>query len=197
MYGNTEDRFDAWAGYKFNELQTTSGHVLSGAGSVSRLRVERHDPFQDVPLLRGVSLFNFNDPTNMTETTWRHESYNDSFNGALANQLIQRASEFNSHAKVSVPFNPFTPSLTYQGILKRPPSFDLPPLLPPPIQRAVSVNDKPEQQMARRVVAATHPVSPPSSAAGTPSSMTKPGGVMADIKISGDDFAEPKQGEKK
>ena len=130
-YGNTRDRFNAESSYSFDQLQTDSGHVLSGSGIVVRERIEQHDQFQHEPLLNWMNLFNFNDPMNVSETTRRFESYNDSFNGAMANQAIQHATEFNHQPSASVQVNWSLPTPQDQEILKRPPYQFLPPPQPP------------------------------------------------------------------
>jgi hypothetical protein len=150
VYGNITDHFNAESAYSFNQLQTASGHILTGTGIVSFQRVEQHDPFQHEPLLNWINVFNFNDPMTMTETTRRNESYNDSFNGALANQQIQRA---ESNFRPGVPNIPATPPdvQLYQDILKRPPYIFIPPPSPPrPEQNAFS-NDNRESNSPPQV----------------------------------------------
>jgi hypothetical protein len=164
VYGPTGDRLNVFSRYSFNQLQTTSRAFLTGSGFVSRTRVEQHKSFDEVPLLRGMGLFDFNDPMNVREITRRQESYHTYFNGALANQSIQRAGEFNPHANVPGALSAPSPALYDQDTRKRPPSsFGVPPSPPRP-QPAV----------------ATGPGS-------------NRGGVMADIKISDADFAPAKK----
>ena len=185
----TTDRFAAASRYTFSGLETPSGHILTGYGITSLDRIERHDA--------GFNLLSTSGTQNLTETTRRYESYNDSFNGALANQSIQRAAEFNPHPNISVHVIP-SPSVPYdQESLKRPPSIFPPPPGAPPPQPAVLSNDKPQEQAAGHTVPATHPASPPSSIASTPSSKIDRGGVKAEITIDKSDFAPPKKEEKK
>jgi len=196
-YGDTSDRLSVFDRYAFNRLQTVSGQVLTGTGFVSHVRVEQHSPFQDLPLLRWVDLFNFDDPMNMTERTRRHESYNVSFNGALANQSIQRAAEFNPHANNSAPFNPSAPNLYDQGSVKHPPTVYLPQPSPPRPQAAILRGDKPLQQKVQIVAQPNRSALPPSNTASNSNSRVKPGGVKAEITIDDSDFAPPKKEEKK
>ncbi len=127
----TTDQFDTQSWYRFNGVETASGHVLTGSGSVVRERKERHDPFQFDAILNTLNVFNFNDSLNENETTRRYESYNDSFNGALANQSIQRAAEFNHRPNISLQVMPSATLFYDQANLKRPPSIFLPPPAPP------------------------------------------------------------------
>jgi hypothetical protein len=81
---------------------------------------------------------------NVTETTRRHESYNDSFNGALANQNIRRATEFNPHSNTSA-----APSATLfndQENVKRPPL----PSLPPPPCRGIDPQCLPQPETTKK-----------------------------------------------
>jgi hypothetical protein len=178
----TMDRFDTQSWYRFNGLETASGHVLTGSGSIVRDRTEQHDPFQFNAFLNALNFFNFSDTLNVTEKTVRHESYNDSFSGTLANRNIRRFAESNPQvntfgAPSTASFysgtnaqRPPVPSLPSpcRGIdpqctpqrdttTKRPPS-----LFPPPLPR-----DRPSP------VPAANPASanlPPSAVVPTPSS---------------------------
>ena len=86
--GVTTDRFNAQSWYRFNGVETPSGHIMTGNGRVVRERIEEHDPFRFNPILNALNFFNLNDSINMNQTTRRYESYSDSFNGAFVNQRI-------------------------------------------------------------------------------------------------------------
>jgi hypothetical protein len=94
-YGDRSDHFKAQSRYTFGELLSTSGHIYSGTGIVSRERVEQHELLLHEPLLSWIS----NGSNRLTETTRRSESYNDSFNGMQANQSIRQAGEFGIAVK--------------------------------------------------------------------------------------------------
>ena len=146
IYGNTSDRFNAESAYSFNQLQTLSGHVITGYGVGALERVEQHNPFEHEPLLNWTNVFNFNDPITVTETTRRSELYSDLFNGALANQSIQRALANRTVERppavipspnISIPVSLSAPHLYDDQTVKRPPSVFNPPLEPPRPQPAV------------------------------------------------------------
>jgi|GEM_PF-5403049 len=147
----TFDRFDAASRHTFNRLETPSGSALTGYGIVWRERSELNQPFSF------SSLFETRDSTSMTETTRRFESYNDSFNGATANQQIQRA-ESNFHP--SVPNIPATPPniQLYQDNLKRPPSTFIPPPSPPRPQPNTFSNDNQGSNLPPQVKGVLMPV---------------------------------------
>ena len=100
--GLTTASFNAQSWYRFHGLETASGHIMTGFGKAGRERVERHSPFEFSPILNVLSLFDFGDSFNEVQTSWRYESYNDSFNGALANQSIQRFEREDSHSESPV-----------------------------------------------------------------------------------------------
>jgi hypothetical protein len=132
----TFDRFDAASRYAFNGLETPSGQILTGYGIASRERVELNQPFSL------SSLFETRDTTSMTESTRRFESYNESFNGALANQAIQQSTEFNHRPDISVHVDWSLPTPQNQDIVKRPPNqFLPPPEAPRPLPNAVGNDD--------------------------------------------------------
>jgi hypothetical protein len=191
------EQFTAQAEYTFNHLETASGHSLSGYGRVTRQRAEQNDPFDNVPLLRWVSLFDFNDPMTMTERTVRRESYNESFNGALANQAIERATVSGLQPRFGYGFNRETPRLNDLDDVKHLGSVYPPPPAPPRPHLAVSNNDKTQVQRPANTVSAKSPSSQPTGASAVTSPKTSRGGVMADIRISDADFAAPKDGAKK
>jgi hypothetical protein len=128
--GITSDKFDTRSSYRFNGLDSPSGHVLTGIGTVFRERKEQHDPFQFDPILNTLNIFNPNESMNTNETTWRNETIHDTFNGAMVNQNIQRAAEFNPPPSISIQVMPSASQLYDQDILKRPPSTFIPPPSP-------------------------------------------------------------------
>lgn len=72
--GFTADRFNAAGRYTFDHLDTPSGRVVTGYGNVSRVRIEWHDA-----IINPFSLVNLREIPTVTETTRRHESYNETF----------------------------------------------------------------------------------------------------------------------
>jgi hypothetical protein len=150
VYGGASDRFDAASRYSFEQLQTYSGHLLTGSGTVFRERIEQHDPFEHQPLLNSMSVFNY--PTTVSETTRRSELYNESFNGALVNQSIQRAladqtaqhpSAFIPPQNISLPVALSAPQLYHDQTVKRPPYVSNPPPEPPRPEPAMVGNVSP------------------------------------------------------
>ena len=197
VYDDTNDRFDAQSRYAFNQLQTASGNILTGNGFVQRERIEPHGPFENLPLLRWESLFEFHDSGTVTERTKRHESYNIYFNGELADRGIQSATEFNPRAVVAVEFKAPAPALYDREGVKRPPAASVPPLRPPRPQPSVSSGDKAQEQKAASAALPKHRLSLPSVSPNAPGPEANRRGVMADIKISDADFAPPKKEDKK
>jgi len=104
-------------------------------------------------LLTWLGLFDPNDGMISTETTYRSESYRDTFDGAhaLDMQTTQSLPEFYSEAvkrppTISIPIT--TPEVQYYNdeIKKRPPSFFPPLPFPPRWTPSVIDNDKPKRE---------------------------------------------------
>ena len=75
VYGGKADYYLATSLYSFDRLETSSGHVLSGAGVAFRFREEDHNQFQHEPFLAWMNSFNGLSPYH--ETTIRREVYSE------------------------------------------------------------------------------------------------------------------------
>lgn len=125
-YGEKANDISASSAYTFNDLSTYSGHILSGYGAATTGRIEARDPPS------WFSPFDTTDPMTMSETTRRYESYNDSFNGAEENRLIQNA-ESGQYRQMEPPpvllqTGPPEMHLYTDDIVRRPPTISNPPI---------------------------------------------------------------------
>jgi len=144
----TTDRFAAASRYTFNGLETSSGHILTGYGIASFGRAQQRDTFFNL-------LSDFGSQA-VTTTTKRYESYNDSFNGALVNQRIQRAAQSNPYPSIPIHFIP-SPSVPYdQRTVNRPPL----PSLPPPPCSGISPQCLPQAETTKRSPPSVFPPPP-------------------------------------
>jgi hypothetical protein len=193
-YETTTDRLEIFDRYGFRNLETTSGHLLNGSGTVSRERSEQHSPLGSLPLLSGLELFDFNRVPQVTTITVRHESYTDSFNGDLANKAIARMQNAgdgidrykSNEFLIYQPFNPRPPPALTGALPSR--FRDTPAVLPgddshpksPPVPDPVS--QKARSSRRNNI--------PPSNL--HPAANTDRGGIYADIPISSADFTAKK-----